>query len=216
MYMNLYDNMEQCLNANYKTVENAGDYSVERDGNTLRIFFEWSDGAEDWKNNFNFPAKPYKHMKNLWFCHRGFLKVWKSIEPYIEQDIKNLEVMEIDIVGYSHGAAIALLCYEYCIFNRPDIVVTGVGFGCPRVFWGFVPKKIRERLNSFKVVRNRKDIVTYVPPAILGYRHVTEIVKIGTSGESQGTIDDHRPESYLESLKKPCKFVSDTANMTRI
>ena len=198
--MNLYETMKQCLSVTYNQVENAGDYAVIREGNTLKLLFEWSDGDEDWKNNLDFPAKPYKRMKYLWFCHRGFLKVWKSIEPYIAKDICDLDVSKIEIVGYSHGAAIALLCYEYCIFNRPDIVVEGVGFGCPRVFWGFVPKSVKERFKGFMVVRNGKDIVTYVPPALLGYRHIAEVIEIG-KGDSDGIIDDHRSENYLKHLQ---------------
>jgi hypothetical protein len=198
--MNLYNAMKDCLSTVYKQVENAGDYAVQRDGDTLNIFFEWSDGAEDWMNNFDFPIKPYRRMENLWFCHRGFLKVWKSIEPYLVKDICNLEVSKINIVGYSHGAAIALLCYEYCIFNRPDCEIEGVGFGCPRVFWGIVPRSVKRRFNNFKVVRNGRDIVTHVPPAFFGFRHISEVVEIGKD-DSKGQIDDHRPENYLEHLK---------------
>ena len=173
---------------------------VEREGTTLRIFFEWSDGAEDWINNFDFPAIPYKHMENVWFCHKGFFRVFDSIEPYIHDEIMNPKNEKIEIVGYSHGAAIALLCYEYCVFNRPDIEVEGLGFGCPRVFWGIVPKAVKKRFKNFKVVRNGNDIVTHVPPVLFGFRHITPIVKVG-KGESEGLIDDHRPDNYLKNLK---------------
>jgi hypothetical protein len=78
--------------------------------------------------------------------------------------------------------------------------VQGVGFGCPRVFWGIVPKKVKERLKHFKVVRNGRDIVTHVPPVLFGYHHISEIVEVG-NGESEGLIDDHRPENYLAHLK---------------
>lgn len=186
-----------CLNAKYKTVENCGDYATERDGDTLKIFFEWSDGATDWKNNFNFPAKPYRKMKNMWFVHRGFLKVWKSIEKYISAEICDLSVSKIDIVGYSHGAAVALLCYEYVKYNRPDVEVSGVGFGCPRVVWGFVRKSVKKRFEGFVVVRNGRDIVTHVPPVLFGFRHVGEVLKIG---KSAGGIKDHYSTRYIEAL----------------
>ena len=181
----------------YVQVENAGDYAVRREGDLLKIFFEWSDGGEDWKNNFDFPAKPYKGMENLWFCHRGFLRVWKSIEPYVVDAISDPTVRKIEIAGYSHGAAIALLCYEYCVFHRPDAVVEGVGFGCPRVFWGIIPEAVKERFSGFKVVRNGNDIVTHVPPALFGFRHISEVVKVG---ESEGLVKDHYPEKYLANL----------------
>lgn len=191
---------ERCLEANYISTIESGDYAVEVDGETLRLLFEWSDGVEDWKNNFDFPAKPYKHMEHLWFCHRGFLKVWKAIELYLVPHIEDPKIRRIEIVGYSHGAAIALLCYEYCIFHRPDAEVRGVGFGCPRVFWGFLPKCIKSRFENFKVVRNGHDIVTHVPPALFGFRHVSEVVKIG-KGDSKGLIRDHLPNEYLNHLE---------------
>lgn len=200
--MVLYDAMSECLKAQYTTVDNAGDFAVKREGETLKIFFEWSDGREDWRNNFRFlaiPCKPYKNMPLVWFCHRGFLKVWKSIEPHLKSHIMNLDVREIEIVGYSHGAAIALLCYEYCKYNRPDCAIEGAGFGAPRVFWGRVPDVVKERCKSFKVVRCGRDIVTHVPPAIFGFKHISEVVEIG---ESVGLVADHYAEMYLDALKK--------------
>lgn len=186
-----------CQSARYTTVENDGDFCVERDGDTLRLFFEWSDGKTDWKNNFAFPAKPYRNMKNLWFCHRGFLKVWKSIEPYLAQEIADPTVKIIEIVGYSHGGAIAQLCYEYVRFNRPYVYVTGYGFGAPRVFWGPASKAVKRRFCGFVVVRNGRDIVTHLPPAIFGFRHMGEVWNIG---KSEGPIKDHYPERYTEAL----------------
>ncbi len=199
--MNLYDSMNECLSTVYAHCENAGDYAIKREGETLKIFFECSDGKEDWRNNFKFlaiPWKAYKEMNHVWFCHRGFLRVWKSIKPYIEADILNPEIKQIEIVGYSHGAAIALLCYEYAKFNRPMVDVYGVGFGCPRVFWGFVSQKVKDRFKNFKVVRNGNDIVTHVPPALFGFRHISTVIKIGQTNP----VKDHYDSEYLLRLKE--------------
>ena len=56
----------RCLNAKYIHVDECGgDYAIEEDssGETLYLLFQWSHGTEDWKSNFNFPARPYKDMK---------------------------------------------------------------------------------------------------------------------------------------------------------
>ena len=193
---------QKCLDAKYIHVENAGDYAIERDGSRLYIYFECSNGKTDWKNNFDFPAKPYKRMgKTSWFAHRGFLKVWKSIEPHIEKYIKDETVYSIYTVGYSHGAALAVLCHEYIWYNRPDIrdYIEGYGFGCPRVFWGIKTSKIKERWNRFVVIRNIDDIVTHVPPSMFGFSHVGNIVEIGQKG-LYTPIDAHRPENILKEL----------------
>ena len=182
----------------YNHVENDGSYWCGRIGEQLDIYFEKSNGKIDWKHNFYFPAKPYRDMKDKWFCHRGFLKVWKSIEPYLESAIKDADVTTINITGYSHGAAIAQLCYEYVKFNRPDVEVTGLGFGAPRIFWGFARKAVRARFKGFKVIRNGGDIVTYLPPVLFGFRHICDVECIG---EKVGMVDDHRQNAYLEALK---------------
>lgn len=194
----MLNKFRECMKAQYMHTECDGSYHVHREGSKLFIYFQMSNGATDWRNNFNFPAKPYRDMKDRWFCHRGFLKVWKSIEPKIKNDILNPQVIEIEIVGYSHGGAIAQLCYEYVKFNRPEIIVSGYGFGSPRVLWGFAKKAVRERFKGFVVIRNGHDIVTHMPPVIFGFRHIGEVHKIGYV--SAGCVRDHTPGEYLESL----------------
>ena len=188
----------ECIMASYIHTENDGSYHVHREGSKLFVYFEKSNGATDWRNNFDFPAKPYRDMKDKWFCHRGFLKVWKAIEPKIKDKLLDPQIIEIEIVGYSHGGAIAQLCYEYVKFNRPEIIVSGYGFGAPRVLWGFASKAVKERFKGFVVVRNGHDIVTHMPPVIFGFRHVGEVKKIGYV--SAGCVRDHTPGEYLESL----------------
>lgn len=190
---------EFCFNNSdkYIHVENDGSYMLQRDGGLLEVYFQCSVSEEDWRNNFDFPAKPYREMKDSWFCHRGFLKVWKSIEPYIQADIMDPTVTEIHIVGYSHGGALAQLCHEYVKFNRPDVIVRGLGFGSPRVVWGPMSKEVKERFKGFTVVRNGNDIVTHLPPVIFGFRHICEVVKVG---ESEGLIKDHYPDRYADAL----------------
>ena len=73
-----------CLHAQYIHTENGGDYALERAGGRLTIYFEGSDGYEDWKNNLDFPARAYRRMGHTaWFAHRGFVRVWKSVEEQI-------------------------------------------------------------------------------------------------------------------------------------
>ncbi|MBQ9744155.1 MAG: hypothetical protein IJW19_03430 [Clostridia bacterium] len=201
--MNLYDLFVRCLEIPYTCVDNSGDYAVERIGNTLYIYLEKSSGAEDWKNNLDFPIKAYKDMDGgIWYAHRGFLRVWKSIEPYVGRYIFDPLVKSIVTVGYSHGGALAVLCHEYIWYNRPELRknIYGYGFGSPKVIWG--PKKQGHlaRWENFTVIRNINDIVTRIPPSILGYHHVGSVLEIGAKGKySSG--DAHRPESYLNELE---------------
>ena len=197
--MNLYNLFYECVNTNYLSVGCCANYFVCREHNTLYIFFEKSVGVSDWKSNFDFPAKMYKGI----FVHRGFLKVWKNIEPILENYILDTTLKRIIITGYSHGAAIAVLCHEYVWFNRSDLreSIEGYGFGCPRVVWGFYGNKIKKRWERFTVIRNIDDIVTHVPPLLFGYFHVGKMLLIGEKGK-YSKVDAHREENILNELKE--------------
>lgn len=198
--MNLTNLFTKILQVEYTHLEEAASFAYERTRGTLYIYFEESNGATDWKNNFDFPAKPYRRMEHKWYAHRGFLKVWKVIEPHLQAPICDPSVKHIIIGGYSHGAAIALLCHEYCKYNRPDVEVEGYGFGAPRVLWGFMRKAVKKRFEGFTVIRNGYDIVTHVPPALFGYRHVGTMVKVGR-GKGYNPVASHYAHNYKTELR---------------
>lgn len=198
--MTLKELFSKILRAKYTHLDNDASYCCKRDGDTLYIYFEWSNGITDWKNNFDFPAKPYRDMKDKWYCHRGFLRVWKTIEPHLKEHIMSADINTICIAGYSHGGAIAQLCYEYCKFNRPECNIFGYGFGAPRVLWGNVKKRVKGRFKGFVVIRNKHDIVTHLPPLVFGFRNVGTMLEIGTDA-SYNCIDAHRAGSYIKELE---------------
>jgi len=202
--MTLYERFAQVLRLkpDYIQMESGASYFVERQGTKLHIYFEWSNGFRDWFHNLNFFATPYRKMDSKWFVHRGFLKRWKEIEPHLKNQICDLDVTEIEITGYSHGAALALLCYEYCQYNRVDLKydIHGYGYGCPRVLWGVIPKEVKARLEGFVVIRNDSDIVTHVPPKVLGFRHVGRVVLVG-EGKKYNAFVAHDEDNYLKELK---------------
>ena len=147
----------RCQNAKYNHIENDGDYAIEREGDTAYLLFEWTDDKMDWKYNLDFPIKPYHDMGIKWRCHRGFLKAWKNVEPYVKGTILDSTVKKIIIIGYSQGAAIATFAHEYVWFNRPDLRENGLegyGFGSPQVYWGWrIKKSLQERWDSYQIGR---------------------------------------------------------------
>lgn len=195
---------ERCLCAEYVHTAESGEYAIQIEGDTLFILFQWSQGKEDWRNNFDFPARPYKRMDETWFCHRGFMRVWKAMRDEIEEKVKailadNPSIDEIVCVGYSHGAALAVFATEDMAFLYDLYAVRGYGFGGPRVLWGIVPKAVKDRLRNFTLIRNIPDIVTHVPPALFGFRHVGKLLRLGRLGK-YGPIKAHRSESYIAEL----------------
>lgn len=201
--MQLSAMLAACLCGPYTHVENSGDFRLVRTGCRLWIYFAHSDGAVDWKNNLDFPARVLVTEKPQLLVHRGFLRVWRSIEPHVRDAILDARTKSVVTVGYSHGAALALLAYDYVLRTRPDLrsATEGYGFGAPRVLWGCHRKSIRERFSHFTVIRNIDDIVTHLPPVLLGYFHAGELLAIGKRGR-YSAFDAHRPENILYELRK--------------
>lgn len=197
---------KRCLKAIYENTARSGNYAIEVEGDTLYLLFQWSKGFWDWVHNFLFPAKPYKRMKCIWFCHRGFRKVWRAMRDEVEARVKeilanNPNIKEIKCIGYSHGGALSVFAtedmeYLYGKFYK----VSGYGFGAPRVLWGKVPREVKYRLRNFTLVRNIGDIVTHVPPMLFGFRNVGTLVKVGKNGK-YGPFKAHRSSSYIAELK---------------
>ena len=201
-YKILHRLFENCLTRSYQTVDNAASFDIEVNSGTLFLFFEQSRGGEDWSNNLDFRIRPYDDMHPVWYCHAGFLKVFKSVLPYLEPYLSDPEIRRVVIVGYSHGGALAILCHEAVWFRRPDIRkhLVSFAYGAPRVLFGAVPKEVRERFAELYLIQNAGDLVTHIPPAFLGYRHVGNIISIGEKGK-YSPVDAHRPESYLAELE---------------
>ena len=193
----------RCVNRDYIRTPLSADYAFDLVGNRLTVYFQDSDGAVDWAHNLDFPAAAYRRNgKTVWYAHRGFLKVWTSLIPRVESLINDVNVKEITVVGYSHGAALAVFCHEYAWYHRPDLrnTLVGYGFGCPRVVWGNLPGDVSDRWAGFTVIRNRNDLVTHLPPKAFGYRHVGNLLEIGRKGK-YSAIDAHRPENIRRELR---------------
>lgn len=193
---------ERCLEISYTSVENGGDFAVESSGTHLYIYLECSDGAEDWQNNLDFVARPYKGMEGNWQAHGGFVRVWGSVKKYLRDVIKDKAYQSISIVGYSHGAALAVLCHKYAYYHRPDIRdnILGYGFGCPRVIYGRWREEYEQIWQRFTVIRNIDDIVTHLPPSVIGFIHVGSMLEIGKAGK-YSRVDAHRAENIMRELE---------------
>ena len=194
----------KCVNAEYHHTENDGSFALQREGDLLYVLFEKSNGKTDWKSNLNFfPIRTA--IPDGFCCHGGFFAVWSSILPYIEKELLSKEIKQITVIGYSHGGAIAAICHEYLYRKRSDIreSIFSYAFGAPRVYFGTY-RENDEEWKNYTVIRNGKDIVTYLPPKFLFYRSVGNIIEIGKDF-SFSPIEAHKKESYEKSLKANCK-----------
>lgn len=135
--------------------------------------------------------------------HRGFKTevddVWPHIEKALEKNTK-----PIWFCGHSLGGAMATICAGRCMLSylkaEPEGLFT---YGSPRV-------GCRRYVNHVKIPHyrwvNNNDIVTRVPPALLGYRHSgTEMYlnRLGQLKDLQGwrRVSD-RIQGFFLSLKR--------------
>ena len=212
----------------YEKVGKDVNYAFVEKGKTLYIFFQGSNSIWDWVRNLSIFKKPYKDMKVKYKVHSGFLSAWKAVEDIVINKIKEVNspaiirdwYSDVDFidrpdykfnkiisVGYSHGGAVAGLCHECVWYNRPDIRdnIFGFGFESPRFYHGLkVKKELKERWQNFIVIRNYKDIVTFVPPAFLHYIHVGQIITL-TPKSTEGyklpkIVSSHYPRNVYNSL----------------
>lgn len=104
------------------------------DEKRIRLMFEESCGKTDWKNNFNFPIKPYKCQENVLWYVRGWAKAYKSCNDEIMKMLLQAHNenpdYEIEICGWSYGGAMSLIAVEdfYYRYKIKSIVTT---FGAP-------------------------------------------------------------------------------------
>lgn len=200
---------ERIKKAKYIKGGESGNYAIELDEENRRMYvlFEESIGKEDWKHNFQFlpiPVKPYKDMKKVWFAHRGFIKVYKSIRDDLmllfKETYKNNDIKTIVIAGWSHGGALAQLFLEDLDFNKMTIS-SGVSlytFGSPRPFYS--KKKVEHLADRFDCLNyeNGSDIVPKLPPFAytINTVHIGELFRLLKIGK---TIDYHTDygNSYL-------------------
>lgn len=210
----------RCLNADYTHTTAGGDYAMEWEPSHrhLYVMFEWSDGREDWHHNLTFSAKkvnPNAPKSEQWRVHRGFLKVWNAMQENVIGEINEInhqgDIRAITCVGYSHGAALSLLATETLSYRFGQTIhVGGCGFGSPRVVWGDLPDAVRQRLSDFHTIRNIPDLVTHLPPAVLGFHHVN-LASIGQKGK-YGPIEAHTSQAYINELSQTQRYLSETSS----
>lgn len=190
------DLLIKTLRGPWSTAGDNTQYRVEVIDDTVYLLFQGSSQDQDWKYNFDFPATAYKDQPVPWKAHRGFVNAWQVAQDQIMMDVAKVKGRrKLIIAGYSHGGALAILAHEDLFYHNADPET--YTFGAPRVLW-LPKKKIRERFENLTNIVNRGDIVTHVPPYLIGYRHVGKIHRIG-----QHRMVSHRPhyqDQYKESL----------------
>ena len=173
-------------------------------GRKLLITFRGTNSCKDWMHDFAFWKKciPYGNTQSPIRVHTGFLNAYKSkgvrgeIHKLITDDIES-----VTVTGHSYGAALSVLCAVDLQYNFPDKHVQAAVFGCPRVGNKAFASSYNKRVFLTLRVENGNDIVTKVPFAFLGFRHVGIRVHCGTKRLPLVLNPlDHYPQRYYQNL----------------
>ena len=201
---------ENCAyNIEYKQIGDSVNYAFVEEGKTLYVYFQGSNSTTDWIRNFLFTERVYKMFR----VHKGFYTAYSEARSLLlnkiyERDEKaNFKWLKIIIVGYSHGGALCQLFLEDCVFHRPDIKssILGYAFETPRCLK--VPAKYRHLWENLTIIRNGCDLITHLPPAIFGYNHLGTMVKIKgdtslVENHLPKCIKSHYPQCVLQGIKE--------------
>jgi len=192
---------EYFLDPDLKWITSGDDtqYCFTKEGNENILLFAESNSKVDWKNNFTFFRKPYRHMETTFYVHGGFLKCWKLIHNDILEYVSNCKMDNLTIAGWSYGGALATLCTEDLWFNNPMLKTRTVTFGSPKVLSIFGFRKAQERFNNMFMFKNGADIITTLPFSIMGFKHVTNLTKIG---ERPKLFNYFKPRVYHNMIYK--------------
>ncbi len=180
--------------------------SLRISGDVLDVAFRGTDSLKDWITDFKFWRKiiPYNNLVSKIRVHSGFLQAYKNdqirgrILSYVSQNIHYIKV-----TGHSYGAAVAVLCAVDLQYNFPSKDYEVILFGCPRVGNRAFAKSYDKRLFKTLRIENGNDIVTKVPPAMIGYRHVGIPIHIGGPRlPFVITFMPHKTKYYYEKLWK--------------
>ena len=159
---------------------------IDYENKTVIVSFQGSGSKIDWRQNFTFYKKPYKHMKHLFFVHAGLFnkyssvkdEIWSKIIPVLNPDWK------IRIYGFSQGGTLASFMHEDAKYRLPELDVEGWAFAPAKGFTFWNRKYLKKRFEGLNVVINRRDIVPKLPFWFQGFIHYGHVNKIGKRGIS--------------------------------
>lgn len=179
-------------------------YYIRMRGDTLSITFRGSNSQKDWRHNLAFWKKtiPYDNTASKIRVHAGFISAYK--QPQVRTRIQSFvtdDIHRVQICGHSYGAALAVLCAVDLEYHFPKKDFEVLLFGCPRVGNRAFQQSYNKRVFKTLRVENGNDIVTKIPFALMGYRHVGIKIHIGHP-RIWGLIsfNQHRPQYYYSSL----------------
>ena len=177
---------------------------LRRHKDILWITFRGTDSLKGWQTNLTFCKKtiPYDNTESKIRVHAGFIDAYKTqgVRDKILASI-TAGTHYVKLSGHSQGAALAVLCAIDIQYNYPNRDIEATLFGCPRVGNKEFVNSYNKRVNKTVRIENGNDIVTKVPFAFMGYRHVGAKIHVGLPRlPFHLSLKDHTPNRYYSAL----------------
>jgi triacylglycerol lipase len=143
--------------------------------------------------------------------HRGFKRAMDALWPEIDAQLAQLSC-PVFYTGHSLGAALATLAAAR---RAPKATYT---YGSPRVGNAAFARSVRE-VPIYRIVHGH-DVVTSVPPELMCFQHVGELLHLPREGSEKdlplserweqltdppGPMADHAPIHYVDGLAALCR-----------
>ena len=173
-----------------------------RHGNRLFIVFRGTQSRGEKISN-NMAGKLDAVFDNLQggHVHRGFHRCYASVRPAIKEFLLAHAGPEslIRVTGHSLGGALAsLAAMDIATGGLPCRALEVYTFASPLVGGARWARHFaRQRLAAWRIA-NRRDVVTKVPPASLGYRHVGTPISFSSA---DGLPPHSLAQTYLPALR---------------
>ncbi|WP_146049483.1 lipase family protein [Alkalispirochaeta sphaeroplastigenens] len=154
-----------------------------RKGDLLYVIFRGSQAPGDRTDlgqNLRFlPRRPPFGDQPSVRIHRGFLEKYLGIRDDLHQALSRDPPGRIVFVGHSGGGALGVIAFYDLVGRLPEIEMSVVTFGMPRVFNRAGAAWFQEHHSRVLRIVMGRDAIAGVPPAFLGFRHVGRLVRVG-------------------------------------
>lgn len=178
--------------------------AIKRD--KLILAFRGTNSVKNFMNDIKFIKKavPYDNPQSKIRVHSGFINAYKSdkIRGRIIKIVgADPQIKRIRVTGHSLGAALATLCAVDLQYNFPDRDYEVILFGSPRVGNCAFKKSYDKRIFKTMRIKNRGDIITELPFAFMGYRHVGAQIVLPRRGLMLPLISHSAYKYYSNTLE---------------
>ena len=205
-----------------ETYHNKGDHRFITGYLVPQVFvicFRGTNGATEWKRNFNFPQSKFdfNDIPGNVKGHTGFIKSYRTIRKTLEEIIKSENPKRIIFCGHSLGAVKAGYALIDMKQTFKNIKMDYIGYGSPRMGNNEFVKYIQKHANSLLSIKNGLDIVCDVPIKLMGYSHIDNWVNLRRWKKIYAfllpimykihLIRDHYPNLYQKYVEKALKKI---------